>query len=195
MCYFIAVALQRDKIWTSDLDDDAGIKATPADSITLQRFLGDKWSWWLLTEPRLSVGKGIGCSCGLYVSLDSEPLSWEDEHAQRERELTRKYAQKGWGEAKVKRAVRDSLKAHFRNRDEDTAVDASGMSRLVKRAIAASAEAHGTVHVVVHEFRGYIADEKFGIRTGRRLLAQAFVEHAEPLELDTCYTVVGSRAV
>jgi len=182
MCYFIAVAVKREYQLSVSEFSVTTLRLTPSDSRTINHHIGPKWRAWFLTE-----NAHPDCSCGLYVSPETEPLSPEEDLGRRRH----KYLKKGWSSAKIERALRDSGANHT---NDDEVTDPSGMSRLVKRLIAAAADKYDDARFVVHEYARDTASEKFTIRDGPVVAAKELLDFANPILPDTMYTVRRTRA-
>ena len=81
------------------------------------------------------------CSCGLYARPRS-PLS-----GNREQRLRRKYAKRGWSEAKIARAIAEA------GVDEQVAMSFSGLAPVVIDGLQALCDSAGEAAVVVHWYR------------------------------------------
>ena len=82
------------------------------------------------------------CSCDLYARPRS-PLSGD-----REQRLRRKYARRGWSEAKIERAIAEA------GVEEQVATSFSGLAPVVVEGLQSLCASAGEAAVVVHWYKG-----------------------------------------
>lgn len=116
------------------------------------------------------------CSCDLYARPRS-PLSGD-----REQRLRRKYAKRGWSEAKIERAIAEA------GVEEQVAMSFSGLAPAVVEGLQALCASAGKAAVVVHWYRGDTETARLSLRQQTCELAE-FPECAGRLKEDEALIV------
>src|SRR4029077_12012849 len=100
------------------------------------------------------------CSCDLFRRPASSNKETAETHAD---DLRRKYAKRGWSQAKVERAV---TQASARPQPEEPFI---GLRPDVRELLADLAEEVGELAIAVHWYNGDIETEKFNVVQGPRI--------------------------
>ena len=99
-----------------------------------------------------------GCSCDLYA----RPRASHETDADAEAHLRRKYAKRGWSEAKIARAIEQT------SATAGARTATSGLREDVIELLLALCDAAGSVAVFVHWYSGDVNDERIGPATAVR---------------------------
>lgn len=140
MCYFITLAVPSEHVETLRHAVRPSFKPGPVANRSILSLLPQDYETFLLTSD--------GCSCGLYYPESaSRPSSKSPER------LRKKYAKKGWSEAKIQRAI-ESCDAAYSQREKEV-----GFSDDVIYALSGLAECVGRLAVFVHWYSGDVETE------------------------------------
>ena len=101
------------------------------------------------------------CSCGLYFDPQEVAAERLDDRGRRHDARARKYRRLGWSAAKIERALADSAAA---TTEAHLLVGEAKLQQVEAAVTAAAAATPGGLFVVVHQFSGSIAEERFDIR-------------------------------
>lgn len=104
-----------------------------------------------------------GCGCGQYEPIASGPA-----HENDEQQLTERYRQKGWSDAKIARALAQSRAAmkHKQNLD-NTEVSRPGLSESAARFVMQASQSLGDIGLLVYwNTPGELAPLSFGQTIG-----------------------------
>jgi hypothetical protein len=127
------------------------------------------------------------CSCDLYRSPSYAGSRETVEDL--ERKLCRKYRKKGWGEAKIRRAVKDATAA----RERRSGGDFIGLHPDVRVVLARVADEVDHIYAFVHQYSGGIASEQVKVKLGPTVSSDNFGSGEYVLEEDTLVTVKGQK--
>lgn len=123
------------------------------------------------------------CSCGLFPAAAEDASDDAEQHLAR---LRKKYERKGWGLARIERALAAAGKVRERRRAGGRPGDD------VVTYLLALAEEHGEVRFLCHFHEGSFTGERFDVAGPVRLTAASLASGAAQLERDHLY-VVGAR--
>lgn len=145
MCFFLTLGIPRQRA-LPDFAFGRGFELAPTENPTILAGFPAGYTAMLVTSGM--------CSCGLYAP--PRATSSREEH------LRRKYAKRGWSEAKIQRAVTQSQSAH------PGPSAWSGLRLDLVDALRLTCERAGALAVVVHWYNGDIESERFTLTNTRK---------------------------
>ena len=167
MCYFITIGVPPEHGETLRRLVPRGLRVEPSQNTSIAKAVGDGHGLFVITSG--------GCSCGLYRSAPDGDAY--DDIREREARLRKKYANKGWTDAKIQRAIGS---AH--------PVASSGFVGLRDDAcalLAQLAREAGRVGVVVHFYSGRVEDETIHLGAVQSMTAAAIECGEQVISPDT----------
>jgi hypothetical protein len=126
-----------------------------------------------------------GCSCALFSESASRVNVAAEDHAT---QLRRKYAKRGWSEAKVERAIAQAASKLDINEQRFV-----GLRSDACELLATFAERVGALAIVVHWYDGPLDTEKFAVAAGARVEPAALHEGHMDLVRDVMVFVHARR--
>jgi hypothetical protein len=150
MCFFITIAVPAQKAGLVEEVFGRGFHTAPTANASVAAALPAGYAALLVTDGH--------CSCDLYAAPQSPTGRNPEDH------LRKKYAKRGWSDAKIARAVEQGKASGPKNL-HTRGLRADVASRLVELCHAA-----GGVTVVVHWYRGRVETEPLSLK------------HAEPCD-------------
>ena len=164
MCYLISVAVTQPGVDVKSHFYAHDLRAAESTNPTVHEAMGTLGVYDITDH---------GCSC----SLQAYPQG--DGDALQEETLRRRYAKKGWSDAKIERAISSSSRA---------AASSPPSARIrFLSALKALCESGATVRVLVHDYSGRFDEERF--RLGSPLRVSVAVLSQRPFAHDAVITV------
>jgi hypothetical protein len=164
VCYLISVAVTHPGVDVKSHFYAYDLRAAESGNPTVHEALGTHGVYDITDH---------GCSCSLQAYTQGD-----DEATQRDK-LRRRYAQKGWGDAKIERAISSSSRT-------GAASLPSARTRFLT-ALKALCESSTTVRVLAHDYSGRFDEERFRLGSPFRVSLSALVE--QPFADDAVLTV------
>jgi hypothetical protein len=118
------------------------------------------------------------CSCGIF---SEEPEKQDQEN--HIKKLRRKYANKGWSQAKIERAISQ----HFSNSKSES----YGLDQDVRSFLADVSEQTRKLFVIVHWYDGYLERERISLQEGPKISSEQLHEKNLITRTDLLYTILG----
>jgi hypothetical protein len=167
MCFFLTIGVPADN--ASRLEDaiPRGLAVHPVANPSILRMLPAGYRTFVLTSG--------SCSCDLYRA-PTPAIGATEDHAAK---LRRKYARRGWSEAKIQRAL---AQAAVRPEPEEPFV---GLRPDVRQLLARLVEEIGELALVNHWYNGDVETEEFEVVQGLKLDAAELQEGNACGSLDT----------
>lgn len=144
MCFFVTIAVPAKQANRIPEAFGRGFQILPTANASVLSVLATEYTACLITCGM--------CSCDLYRRPHTSVAADSDEH------LQRKYASRGWSQAKIARAVKQA-KEHNRS-----AVTWSGLRGDVIERLRSLCEAAGAIAVVVHWYSGDVESERMSLK-------------------------------
>lgn len=165
MCFFLTIAVPAQH---ADRIDDVfgrGFQSHPSDNPFVAAALPPGYAARFITRD--------GCSCGLYARRNDEPA---DDHTA---SLRRKYAKRGWSEAKITRAV-----GQVEARGWKSAPPTPGLRSDVVDRLQTLCQIAGRVALLVHWYSGDVQGEKLSPRRAQPCSCDQLPARAQELDED-----------
>jgi hypothetical protein len=170
MCYYITIAISKNQANHIQSLIPRGISVKPVTNRSIKQHLPKEFVTYIITCGM--------CSCSLF---SEEPE--KEEPKNHIKKLRRKYANKGWSQAKIERAISQ----HF----SDKRAEPYGMEQDVRTFLAEISDQTRKLFVVVHWYGGYIESERIMLREGPKISSDQLRTENPITKTDRLYMVVG----
>ena len=175
MCYFITIAISKNKVENIEESAPPGIQIRLTSNQTIEKYLPEGLSLFLVTSN--------GCSCDLFfANKEVQAKGDREEHIAK---LRRKYQGKGWSEKKTERAISQTIRSTASLATKEKV----GLRDDVRKYLSSVLTKTGEIKMVVHWYSADVERENIHIEQGPTISGYQLRVDNSVRETDKLYTV------
>lgn len=129
------------------------------------------------------------CSCGLFFSQEDVDDAKADFAVKDMEKIRKKYQKMNWSNAKIERVLTEIIMKESKRVFSHPELDV-GFRKDIRDAISKFVETNSSIYIIVHEYCGQIAEERFRLQGRKNIVASRLRSNEYILVRDILYTVI-----